>query len=455
MYRGIAAAILGVALAGCASLPATAPMVRYDRDNGYRYVGLTKNDAGAGNSQDLFVVMTISGGGTRAAALAYGVMEHLRDTRIQWHGEERSLLDEIDVIGGVSTGSIPAAFYAAFGDRIFEELPRMLLYRDVHKDLVNKFFSPIHLPEMMSGEYGRSDVAAQYYDEKIFRGATFGDLKARGRRPYLMIHATDMVTQGAFAFSQAQFDSICADLSRFPLARAVAASSAYPVLLTPVTLRNRAGKCGYPDRRLVAANGRVAEDTGSAKRKKDWRKLAEKYADSNSRPYIHLQDGGIADFVGLRTTLDELDRDQGGWRFADRAAGGGIKKFVIIVVDARIDNPGADGSVADSPGIAPSIETIFDRLIAMNGTGRRDLQNWLREKGYPAGPPHSYFIRLAFEDIPDPARRDRFNRIATDLVLPADDVNALREVAGELLEGSPDFRELMAELGPPAVASTE
>ena len=455
MYKGIALAVLGVALAGCANLPATAPMVRWDRDNGYRYVNLTKTEVGGENSQDLFVVLTFSGGGTRAAALAFGAMEKLRDTRIVWRGRDRSLLDEVDVIGGVSTGSIPAAYYAAFGDRIFEDLPAKLLYRDVHKDLLAEFFSPFRWPGLMSGRYGRSDIAAEYYDAKIFRGATYGDLMVRGRRPYLVIHATDMATQGAFAFTQAQFDPICADLSRFPLARAVAASSAYPVLLTPITLRNRAGGCGFPESRGTAAGGPITEESGSVKWQKDWEKVREIYNDSDVRPYIHLVDGGIADFVGLRTTLDELDRDQGGWRFMDRAANGGIKKFVVIAVDARTVNALADGGDPDSPGIAPSLETIFDRLVAMNGAGGPYLRNWLRGKGFPESPPHTYFVRLAFEDIPDAARRARFNRIATDLVLPAGDVDALRQIAGELLDASPDFRQLKLDLGAPVIAAAE
>ena len=37
---------------------------------------------------------------------------------------------------------------------------------------------------------------------------------------------------------------MCSDLDPFPIAYAVAASSAVPFLLSPITLRNYAGSCG-------------------------------------------------------------------------------------------------------------------------------------------------------------------------------------------------------------------
>ena len=38
---------------------------------------------------------------------------------------------------------------------------------------------------------------------------------------------------------------ICSDLTDFPVARACAASSAVPIVLTPIILKNYAGSCGY------------------------------------------------------------------------------------------------------------------------------------------------------------------------------------------------------------------
>src|SRR5450631_516970 len=100
-------AVLACALlTACASFaPVNPPLARYAPDAGYRFERLEKGD----NSDELFVIVTFSGGGTRAAALAYGVLEALRDTAIQWRGRTLALLDEVDVISSISGGSFPAA----------------------------------------------------------------------------------------------------------------------------------------------------------------------------------------------------------------------------------------------------------------------------------------------------------------------------------------------------------
>src|SRR5262245_50823301 len=69
---------------GCASYPKTAPLAKYALTAGYRFEQLPPvvriSNAGR-NSDRLFVVLAFSGGGTRAAALSYGVLRQLRDVR--------------------------------------------------------------------------------------------------------------------------------------------------------------------------------------------------------------------------------------------------------------------------------------------------------------------------------------------------------------------------------------
>ncbi|MBK9670455.1 MAG: patatin-like phospholipase family protein [Thermomonas sp.] len=91
---------------------------------------------------------------------------------------------------------------------------------------------------------GRTAAAATLYDTTIFKGATFADLQRRGG-PLIVINATDLEAGTRFAFLQEHFDLLCSDLRGFPLAQAVAASSAVPVLMEPVVLENHAG-CAPP-----------------------------------------------------------------------------------------------------------------------------------------------------------------------------------------------------------------
>ena len=52
----------------------------------------------------MLVVVTLSGGGKRASAMAYGLLEQLAADRLRHDGLERRLLDEVDVISAVSGG---------------------------------------------------------------------------------------------------------------------------------------------------------------------------------------------------------------------------------------------------------------------------------------------------------------------------------------------------------------
>src|SRR5260221_6665788 len=88
-------------------------------------------------------------------------------------------------------------------------------------------------------------MAAEFYDRYLFDGKTFGDLLKRNRRPFLSLNATDMSLGATFQFTQEQFDYLCSDISTFPVARAVAASAAFPILLSPVTVNNYGGRCWW------------------------------------------------------------------------------------------------------------------------------------------------------------------------------------------------------------------
>jgi NTE family protein len=78
--------------------------------------------------------------------------------------------------------------------------------------------SPLSWPRLASPYFGRSDLAAEYYDEQLFDGATLGDL-LHGDGPALLINATDMTLATRFAFDQEQFDLLCSDSLRFPSRR--------------------------------------------------------------------------------------------------------------------------------------------------------------------------------------------------------------------------------------------
>ena len=118
-----------VALGGCASRPINEPITQADPKSGYRpYLLIPKRQ---NNDPHTLFVLAFSGGGTRAAALSYGVLEELRRTEIVVDGQRRRLVDEVDLITGVSGGSFTALAYALYGERLFSEYEQRFLKRDV------------------------------------------------------------------------------------------------------------------------------------------------------------------------------------------------------------------------------------------------------------------------------------------------------------------------------------
>ena len=132
--------------------------------------------------------------------------------------------------------------YGLYGEKLFDEYEQRFLKRNVQGEIIARAFSPRYWGNLMSTGWGRSELAAQLYDEILFNNATFGDLN-RGKGPMILASATDISTGARFVFNQRTFDVICSDLNSVALSRAAAASSAVPVVLSSITLNNYGGTC--------------------------------------------------------------------------------------------------------------------------------------------------------------------------------------------------------------------
>lgn len=454
-------------LSACASVTPNAPLERYNPEAGYRFERLERGD----NSDELFVIVTFSGGGTRAAALAYGVLEALRDTTIERQGHKRSLLDEVDVISSISGGSFPAAYYALRGRRIFDEFPERFLYRPIQSELVKLALSPASWPKLAATDYGRSDLAAEFYDREVFQGGTYADLIARGKRPFVILNAADMSTGAPFPFIQDQFDLMCSDLAALSLGRAAAASSAFPGGLTPLTFRNYAGSCGYRQPAWVPL---AADDHGSrinARRTARAERRLALAAAGPARPFIHLTDGGVADNIGLRGPLEAITSTNHPWSVLRLMNEGRVRKLVVIVVNAATHPATGRDRIATVPGLVDTLTTAatvpldnysFD-TVDLLGKIRSELEAETRlvegcnrlsaKKGEQCAlrlPAPSaveiYPIQVAFEYIASREERDWFKNLPTTFELPRDTVDRLRAVARRLLAEDPEFSRLLKAL---------
>ena len=209
-------------ISGCASYGVVENAPQESKVTGERYSIAAHTKRSAHLNDDIGFILAFSGGGTRAAAFSYGVLEGLRDTEVVIEGRPERLLDEVDTISSVSGGSFTAAYYGLHGDGIFDDFDKVFLKRDVEGALVKGLFNPLR---WFSPE-GRTEMAVKYYEDKVFRGATFADMMHKDR-PLIVINASDLGYGVRFSFIQEYFDLLCSDLTSFPVARAVTASSAY------------------------------------------------------------------------------------------------------------------------------------------------------------------------------------------------------------------------------------
>jgi len=114
----------------------------------------------------------------------------------------------------------------------------------VQGELIARILNPLNWPALSSTGWGRSELAAQLYDEILFNGATFEDLDRAGA-PAIAVGSTELSTGSRVVLLQQNFDVMCAQLGPFKLSRAAAASSAVPVALSPITINNYGGSCGF------------------------------------------------------------------------------------------------------------------------------------------------------------------------------------------------------------------
>jgi NTE family protein len=452
-------------LGACATRPINAPLTHVDPDAGYRYATRAQRLP----DNDTVAVLTFSGGGTRAAAFSYGVLEVLRRTEaVGPAGRRARLLDGVDIITGVSGGSFTALAYGLYGDKLFDDYEQRFLKRNVQGELISRFFNPGNWGALWSNGWGRSEMAAQLYDEILFNGATFADL-ARGNGPLIVATATDITTGGRIGFVQNMFDFICSDVQSVPLSRAAAASSAVPLALSPVTINNYGGTCDYkgPPWLLKITDPKVEARPAA----RAMRRLSElqSYRNSAERPYIHLVDGGLADNLGMRGVLEVMEEMEALHSIGVKTPLDKIRRIVVIVVNS-LSVPQNDWDKAEKPpgditllikatGVPidhfsyESIEQLKDIAARWELLSRvRDSPAFDPKRDPPLtqaiAVPHIevYPVDVSFSALKDKAEFEYLNNLPTSFVLPPEAVDRLRAAAGKILLDDPEFQRLLKDL---------
>jgi NTE family protein len=407
------------------------------------------------NSDKLFVVVTFSGGGKRAAAFSFGVLEALRDIQVTTpDGEQHPLVDEIDLISAVSGGAFTAAYYALNGKEAFESYAPRFLNHDTEKDLWHKVLAPANWSRLAKTEVSRSDLEVEYFDEDLFKGATVNDIMTRS--PRVIVSATDLVRAKPFAFTREQLNGICVDPKTVPVARAVFASAATPIYFAPLVMRNFAGQCGYHPPDGVSNDAMGDEDV--YRRERADRLMS--FLDSTNYPYLHLADGALADNLGARAILDEVALGETVTDALRRNGFSRARRMLFIVVDART---GFDTRYAQRPEPL-GIKNVMDAVVSVTfnrysfetmNLMRTRVKRWETEvrntrcKSALAIPDCEKFdvdlVELSFERVKDIAERTYLDRVPTAFTLSTEQVSRLRNAAHVLVTESPELRVFLEE----------
>jgi len=329
--------------------------------------------------------------------------------------------------------------------------------------------NPLNWTKLSSTGWGRSELAADLYDEILFDGATFADLNQK-KGPVIVVSATDLASGSRILFIPSNFNALCTDLGSFRLARAAAASSAVPVVLSPLTINNYGGSCGrnFPSWFVPF----LATSDPPRPAAKALQRIHELEGFMNSGPYLHLVDGGVSDNLGLRGGLDifntmEALREAGHETPLDH-----VEKIIVVIVNS-VTAPKTDWDKSENPpGILSTLVKAagvpVDRYSNEQIEYLRDIEaRWqqMRElKNIPAFKRISkkdtnpaleavrrvpdakiYTIDISFAGVPDPAERDYLNGLPTSFILSDDAVDRLRAAAATALMNSPDFKRLVLD----------
>lgn len=447
---------------GCVHRTPNPPLAAADLDRGYYFHSHTRPS----NSPDTVFILCFSGGGTRAAALSFGVLDQLRQIPLQREGRTNRLLDEVDAISSVSGGSVTAAAYALYGDQTFDLLDHAFLKRNVQQLLFFRVINPFRWPKLMSLTYGRSDLAADLYDELLFHGSTFRDLSKKPGA-FVAMNATDISTGARFSFTQYQFDLLCTDLAPFRVSQAVAASSAVPGLLSPITIDNHAGGCGSALADAVQLATKPEIKSVGSRARFHFLEMAT-YLNATNHPYVHLVDGGVSDNLGIRAVLDGIYAIEANPESRPRANLDRVQRVAIVVVNAyskpdtgwakREEGPGSL-ELAIAGATVPMDRYSYETVELL----KEQVEQWRARQQQDRGKTPStkpevrfYPVIVSFADLTNATERAYFLNQPTSFYLPDEAVDRLKEVGGRLLLQSPTFRDFVRDLkGEPPSASTQ
>ena len=397
-------------------------------------VGPARNIAG----QNL-LALSFSGGGMRAAAFSFGVLQALEASS----GPADDLLDDLTMISSVSGGSLTAAYYGLHGRQTLTRFRDQVLLRDMEASMRLSAFAPANVMRVLSGGLNDRANLVNWLDSQVFEGATFANIYAR-RKPDIWINASDLYHRTPFPFIPPLFNALCSDLAQFSVAEAVSASMAVPLVFAPIVLKT------YPEQCPASADPwieRALADPSASRTVHASAQAMRDYRDPTRVRYVKLVDGGVTDNYGLSSIL--LGRAVARTAYGPLTARDAValRRMLFLVVDAG-RGPSGDWALApDGPsGLEVALAATDSAIDSAARVGfdafRKMMHEWRSSvaefrcalsaaevvrlggpsEGWDCNDLQFHFGLVSFADL-GPEREAELNAIPTRLSLPAKSID--------------------------------
>ena len=415
------------------------------------------------NTDDTIIALSFSGGGTRAAAFAFGVLNGLEETPAPGVAPGSSLLDRVDFVTGVSGGSVLAAYYGLKKRKALLDFKQRFLLRNAEENLQMNL-SLLNIAKGLQGGVNDPTVFPRWLDDNLFEHATFKSLLYQ-RRPYIWINASDVYNRTPFIFGRVAFGALCSDLSSYPISTAVAASAAVPVIFAPVVIEGYAGHCPIP---LPPWVDRVRANADSPPLLRLFANAMARYHSGEVR-YVKLLDGGMVDNYGLAgfTIARLLSTTPYGPLEPQQAVR--LRRLLFVVADSGRAPSGAWAQTVEGPSGVNLITAASDTATESGAVGsysafqdamadwQEALINWRcklsaaerHNLGAPAGwscrDVKIFLGRLAFDQL-GPQRAAQLNAIETAFKLSPGQVELAIAAGRDALKTSSVFNAFLTSI---------
>lgn len=411
--------------------------------------------------QGVVLGLSFSGGGTRAAAFAHGVLTELAAQEIGTAQQPVRLIETVNFVSGVSGGSVAAAYFGLKGPAAVNDFRERFLLRDGEEMLRTSLINPANFVRALEGGANDSTGFPRWLDDNLFNGATFGDL-ASPDRPLVLINASDIFNRAPFVFGPTTFNAFCSDINAYPLSQAVAASAAVPIVFAPVVIKTYPDRCNVELPRWISD---TIQSPGAPASVKAFADSLKRYR-SGQMPFIKLLDGGITDNLGLHGFLvTRLGAEKPYAPLTPRDAVR-IRQLTLFVVNAGRGPSGDWVQTISGPSGGELFQAVTDTAIDASVRSSLDalslaMDDWQKQLiSYRCSLPLGEVAALrgntaawnckdirvrvheiSFSDLGGDTRQ-RLNAIPTRFKLPAEQVDLLISAGREALRRSSAFKAL-------------